>query len=315
MSDRRRPPLVAVLGPTAAGKSRLGIRLAQALDGEIVNCDSTAVYRGVDIGTDKVPLAEQGGVPHHLIDIVDPRETYSAAQYARDASRIVNDITRRGRLPIVVGGTGLYYRALARGFFPGPGRDERLRARLDRTADRRGSAFLHRAVARVDPASAARILPGDRKRLVRALEVFLLTGRPLTAHFADTRSPVEDYRITALAVNLPSGLIAERVARRVDEQFARGVVDEVRTLLRDGVPARAHALSGLVYRQVLEYLQGIRGEADTRALIVRENKRYARRQLIWFRKEPNLHWLFGPGEAPAAFEAALDVLRAQGIRN
>jgi tRNA dimethylallyltransferase len=170
-------------------------------------------------------------------------------------------------------------------------------------------------VARVDPASAARILPGDRKRLVRALEVFLLTGRPLTAHFADTRSPVEDYRITALAVNLPSGLIAERVARRVDEQFARGVVDEVRTLLRDGVPARAHALSGLVYRQVLEYLQGIRGEADTRALIVRENKRYARRQLIWFRKEPNLHWLFGPGEAPAAFEAALDVLRAQGIRN
>ncbi len=212
-----------------------------------------------------------------------------------------------------MGGTGLYYRALTRGLFPGPARDARLRARLDRTADRRGSAFLHRAVARVDPGSAARIQPGDRKRLVRALEVFLLTGRPLTAHFADTRSLVAGYEVTALALSLPSALIAERVARRVDDQFARGVVDEVRRLLDEGVPRTAHPFTGLVYRQVLEFLHGVRGEAETRDLIVRENKRYARRQLIWFRKEPNLQWLIGPGEAPAAFEAALDLLRARGI--
>jgi tRNA dimethylallyltransferase len=312
-TDEPRPWLLAVLGPTAAGKSRLAIALAEALGGEIINCDSTAVYRRFDIGTDKVPFDDRRGIPHHLIDIVEPTEAYSAAAFAQDAARIARDITARRKVPVLAGGTGFYFRAVTRGLFPGPARDEVLRARLYRVAGRRGTAFLHRAVRRVDPASAERIHANDTTRLVRALEVYVLSGRPLSAHFADTVSPLPEYRVIALALRLPSAVTSERVARRVDAQFARGVVDEVRTILASGVPETAHPFGGLVYRQVLEYLHGVRDEAETRALIVRENKSYARRQLIWFRKEPNLHWLNGPGEQPAALSAAVAVLRAQGI--
>ena len=292
----RARPVVAVLGPTAAGKSALGLALAERHKGEIINCDSTAVYRGFDIGTDKVSAEERRGIPHHLIDIVNPTEVYTAAQFARDAAAAIRDIHARGKLPIVVGGTGFYYRALTRGLFPGPGADESLRARLDRIASRRGPECLHRMLARIDAASAARIMPRDRKRLVRALEVYFATGRPLTAHFADTTSLIADCHVVALALRLPAALTAERVARRVDQQFARGIVDEVRGLLARGVPPEARPFGGLVYRQVMEMLRGVRGEAETRALIVQENRRYARRQLIWFRKEPNLRWFEGPGE-------------------
>jgi tRNA dimethylallyltransferase len=216
-------------------------------------------------------------------------------------------------VPILVGGTGLYYRALTRGLFPGPARDDRLRNRLNRAADRRGTPFLHRALARIDRASALRIQPNDRKRLVRALEVYLLTGRPISEHFADTRSPVAEFDVTGIALRIDAAATADRVARRVDEQFARGLVQEVRDMLADGIPEAAHPFSGLVYRQVLELLHGVRDEAATRALIVQENRRYARRQLIWFRKEPNLHWLNGPGEQAAVLVSALDVLRVRRI--
>jgi tRNA dimethylallyltransferase len=292
----RPPTLVAVLGPTATGKSALAVALATRFDGEVVNCDSTAVYRGFDIGTDKVPRAERRGIPHHLIDIVEPTAEYTAAAYARDAAAVVRDIHARGRLPIVCGGTGFYYRALTRGLFPGPGRDDALRGRLDRIAERRGPERLHRWLRRVDPASAARIMPRDRKRLVRALEVYLLTGRPLTAHFADTAPALPEFAVVPVALQMPAGALAERLARRVDAQFAAGLLDEVRGLLARGVPPQARPFGGLVYRQVMEHLQGVRGEAETRALIVRENRHYARRQLIWFRKEPNLRWFSGPGE-------------------
>ncbi|HET7219352.1 MAG TPA: tRNA (adenosine(37)-N6)-dimethylallyltransferase MiaA [Vicinamibacterales bacterium] len=307
------PTLVAVLGPTATGKSALGVWLARRLNGEVISCDSTAVYRGFDIGTDKVPAAERAGVPHHLIDIVDPTEAYSAARYARDAAAAIRDVTARGRLPILVGGTGLYYRALTRGFFPGPERDEAVRARLDRIARRRGPERLHRWLQRVDPSSAARIQSRDQKRLVRALEVYYLTGRPLTAHFAETRTPLPEYRVIALALRIPPDATAERVARRVDEQFARGLMDEIRGLLAAGVPETAHPFTGLVYRQALELLHGVRGEAETRGLIVRENRKYSRRQLIWFRKEPNLQWLSAAGELDAARQQALRVLAAAGV--
>jgi tRNA dimethylallyltransferase len=190
----------------------------------------------------------------------------------------------------------LYYRALTRGLFPGPGADEALRGRLNLVAAKRGPERLHRLLARVDPASAERIMPRDQKRLVRALEVYLSTGRPLTAHFADTVSPIADCDVLAIALQLPPALTAERVTKRVEEQFERGVVDEVRSLLARGVPAGARPFGGLVYRQIMELLAGVRDEAATRALIVQENRRYARRQLIWFRKEPNLVWLDGPGE-------------------
>jgi tRNA dimethylallyltransferase len=292
-----RPGVLAVLGPTASGKSALGLALAHQFGGEILNCDSTAVYRGFDIGTDKLPPGEQQGIPHHLVDIAEPTDIYTAAQFARDAAAVVRDVHARGRLPILVGGTGFYYRALVRGLFPGPGADQALRDRLDRIASRGGPERLHRLLARVDAESALRIMPRDQKRIVRALEVYFATGTPLTTHFADTRSLIADCEVTAVALRLPAAVTAARVARRVDDQFTRGVVDEVRGLLARGVPPHARPFGGLVYRQIMEMLRGVRDEAATRALIVQENRRYARRQLIWFRKEPTLIWFDGPGEA------------------
>ena len=306
---------VAVLGPTATGKSALALAIAERYDGEIVNCDSTAVYRGFDIGTDKVSMADRRGIQHHLIDIVDPTDEYTAAQYARDAAAAIRSIHARGRLPILAGGTGFYYRALTRGLFPGPGRDAALRRRLESIAERRGEPFLHRMLTRVDPASAARIQPRDLKRMVRALEVFLLTGRALTEHFADTQSSIPDVEVLAFGVRLPAADISERVTRRVDEQFERGLLDEIRTLVDRGTPLDARPFGGLVYRQALEHLHGVRDEAATRALIAQENRRYARRQLIWFRKEPNLVWLDGPGESPATFAAACRAIDAFNLKS
>jgi tRNA dimethylallyltransferase len=297
------PAVVAILGPTATGKSALALAMAERFGGEIVNCDSTAVYRGFDIGTDKVAIADRRGIPHHLIDIADPTEEYTAAQYARDAAAVIRGAHARGRLPILAGGTGFYFRALTRGLFPGPSKDAALRQRLEAIAARRDVTFLHRLLRKVDPDSALRIQPRDLKRLVRALEVFLLTGRPLTAHFAETASPIPDVPVIAIGVTLPAAAIADRVARRVDEQFARGLLDEIRGLLARGVPEAARPFGGLVYRQAVEHLRGVRDEPSTRALIAQENRRYARRQLIWFRKEPNLSWFDGPGESAATIDA------------
>jgi tRNA dimethylallyltransferase len=277
--------------------------------GEIISCDSTAVYRGFDIGTDKVPLSERRGIPHHLIDVVEPTEEYTAARYVSDALAAIEQIYGRGRWPIIVGGTGFYYRALVRGLFPGPGADPAMRKRLEAIAERRGVEFLHRMLKRVDPESALRIQSRDLKRMVRALEVFFLTGTPMTAHFAATVSPLAGYQTIGIALSPPMALIAERVARRVDAQFEQGLLDEIRGLLAHGIPETARPFGGLVYRQALEHLRGVRNEPDTRELITRENRHYARRQLIWFRKEPNLVWLQSSGESPdtlSAVEALLD---------
>ena len=309
-----RATVLAVLGPTASGKSALGLALAERYGGEIINCDSTAVYRGFDIGTDKLAPGERRGIPHHLIDIADPTEVYTAAQFAHDAAQAIRAIHGRGRLPILVGGTGLYYRALTRGLFPGPGADDELRARLNSIAETRGVERLHRMLQRADPASATRIMPRDQKRIVRALEVYFATGQPLTAHFAQTVSLIADCDVIAIALRLPPELTAERVARRVDQQFARGIVAEVRSLLERGVPPEARPFGGLVYRQVMEMLRGVRDEAATRALITQENRRYARRQLIWFRKEPNLVWFDGPGERSETLHRVDDTLAARGVR-
>ena len=307
-------PLIAVLGPTATGKSALGIAIAERFNGEIINCDSTAVYRGFDIGTDKVPPHERRGIPHHLMDIVDPNEEYTAAQFGRDAAATIADIHVRGKLPILVGGTGFYYRALTRGLFPGPGKDAELRRRLERIADRKGVERLHRMLARVDPESAARIQPRDLKRLVRALEVYFQTGKPLTAHFENTVSPLsKDVQVGAVALRMPAAWLADRLAARVDAQFESGLLDEIRMLLASGVPPDARPFGGLVYRQAIEHLRGMRDEAATRNLIAQENRRYARRQLIWFRKEPNLVWFDGPGTNADVQDSVIKELAARDL--
>lgn len=307
--------VLAVLGPTASGKSALSLALAQRYGGEVISCDSTAVYRGFDIGTDKPSLDARGGIPHHLIDVADPTDVYTAAQFARDAARVIREIHERGRLPVLVGGSGFYYRALTRGLFPGPGADEGLRRRLNRVADLRGLERLHRMLQRADPESAVRIMPRDRKRIVRALEVYIATGRTLTDHFSETASLIADCEIVSIALRLPAALTAERVARRVDEQFVRGIVGEVKALLARGVPPDARPFGGLVYRQVMEMLGGVRDEEATRALIAQENRRYAHRQLIWFRKEPTLVWFDGPGERHETLARVEGALAARGFRS
>jgi len=308
-----RPRCVAVVGPTATGKSALGLAIAHRYGGEIVNCDSTAVYRGFDIGTDKVPPASQQGIPHHLVDIVEPTDDYTAARYAQDAAAVIRRIRSRGRLPIVVGGTGLYYRALTRGLFPGPPADPALRARLERVADRRGNQWLHRLLTRRDPESAARIAVADRKRMIRAIEVLLLTGRPLTAHFAETVAPLPEFEVFAVALRMPLDALTPRLSERVDAQLAAGLEAEVRGLLAAGVPRTARPFGGLVYRQMLDQFDGVRDPVATRALIVQENRRYARRQLIWFRKEPTLEWFDGPGEAAHVQARVFDHLGSRGL--
>ena len=314
--SRVKPLLVAIVGPTASGKSALGLAMAKRLDGEIISCDSTAVYRGFDIGTDKVPFESRRGVPHHMIDVADATERYSVARYSREAANAVREITTAGHLPIVVGGTGLYYRALTLGLFPGPGRDDGLRERLTRIARRHGVTRLHKLVSHVDSASGKRIHPRDEKRIVRALEVFFLTGQPLTQHFSQTQSPLAEYEVVPFGLRLKPSETATRIAERVSQQFDRGLLNEVRGLLERGVPESAHPFDGFVYRLALEHLKGLRDEAATRALIIRENERYARRQLIWFRKEPNLQWLHLPGEDPdalASIERTLKVLERTSI--
>jgi tRNA dimethylallyltransferase len=259
-------------------------------------------------------LDQRRGIPHHLIDIVEPTAEYTAAQYARDAAAVVTDIQRRGKVPILVGGTGFYYRALTRGLFPGPGKNAELRRRLERIAERRGVATLHRMVARVDRESATRIQPRDLKRLVRALEVYFETGKPLTAHFDDTVSPLgKDVQIGAIALRMPAAWLADALAKRVDAQFEAGLLDEIRALLAAGVPPDARPFGGLVYRQAMEHLRGVRDEAATRALIAQENRRYARRQLIWFRKEPNLTWFDGPGTNAEVQDSVIRELTARDL--
>jgi tRNA dimethylallyltransferase len=307
VSDRP-PVLIAVLGPTASGKSALAIALALRYGGEIISCDSAAVYRRFDIGTDKVPMAERQEIPHHLIDVADPTDEYTAARFGREAATVARAVVARGHVPVLAGGTGFYFRALTRGLFPGPGRNQALRDRLGAIASRRGVEFLHRMVARVDPPSAARIQPRDLVRLVRALEVYFLTGAPLTAHFAATASPLPEFETIGLLIDVPASVVTERIARRVDDQFRRGLVDEVRALIDAGVPPDARPFGSLGYRQVLEHLRGLRGEAETRDLIVRETRKYARRQLIWFRKEPNLDRIAGPGELPSAIASACRII-------
>ncbi len=292
----------------------MGLAIAGRYQGEIINCDSTAVYRGFDIGTDKVPLAERRGVPHHLIDIADPTDEYTAAQFGHDAAAAIRDIHARQRLPILVGGTGFYYRALTRGLFPGPGKDAALRARLERVADRKGVEALFRMVGRVDPPSARRIQPRDRKRLIRALEVYFQTGKPLTAHFGATVSPLDpDVQVAAVALHMAGPILAGRLAKRVDQQFDAGLLDEIRGLLASGVPPEARPFGGLVYRQAMEHLRDVRDEAATRALITQENRRYARRQLIWFRKEPNLVWFEGPGTSPDVQDSVIYMLAERSL--
>jgi tRNA dimethylallyltransferase len=298
-----------VVGPTGSGKSDLSLRLAHEMGGEIVNCDSVQVYRRFQIGTAKVPESERRGIAHHLIDVVEPEAVFTAGDYAVAASAVLRDIAGRGRIPIVAGGTGFYLRALLDGLSPGPPRDGALRQKLqDRERKRAGS--LHRILARLDPAAASRIHPNDRNKTMRALEVRLVAGRPMSELFARGRAALAGFRPVKIGLSPDRELLYRKLEQRTVAMFERGLVEEVRGLLASGIASGAKPFESLGYAQALSAVRGKITREQAIESTQQETRRYAKRQLTWFRKERDLHWLSGFGDQPGIQEQALALIRA-----
>ncbi|HKD63756.1 MAG TPA: tRNA (adenosine(37)-N6)-dimethylallyltransferase MiaA [Candidatus Acidoferrales bacterium] len=312
--------LIVILGPTASGKSALAIELARRLGGEILVCDSTQVYRHFDIGTAKVPLREQSGIPHHLVDLVEPDEIFTAGDYRRQALLALDDLRRRSTLPILAAGTGLYLRALLEGLADAPTRSEELRDRLRRSAEKRGSTHLHKILARLDPASAARIAPRDSQKIIRAIEMRILAGKPVAEIFRASRatSPddehrevrinaLEGYAITKIGLAPPRPALYARIDARVNEMLAAGWLDEVRTLVSRGIAPDAKPFQFIGYSDLRAHLEGRLSLDAAVANIQQSTRRFAKRQLTWFRREPHVHWLESFGDNPETAAAALRI--------
>ena len=308
-------PVIAVVGPTASGKSALGVELALRFGGEVVNCDSVQVYREIEIATAKVTPAERRGVAHHLLDFVPPEINYTAGAWAADAARVISEIESRGRAAFLVGGTGLYLRALRQPFFQSPPTDERVRARLTRLRERRGPEHLHRLLARLDPVTAARLHARDWSRVQRALEVRLQTGRALSEQRHERPAPPPlAARLRVFALAPPREELYRRIDDRTEAHFRAGLVGEVRRLLDRGVPAQSNALGAHGYRRVVEHLGGGRTLESAIAQTKLDVRHYAKRQFTWFRREPGVEWVEGFGDDAVAREGVVrrvaELLRA-----
>jgi len=302
--------LVVILGPTASGKSELAIRLARELDGEILACDSTQVYRHFDIGTGKVPAAQRRGIPHHLIDLVEPYEVFTAGEYAARATTVLADVTARGKLPIMTAGTGLYLRALLEGLSDAPARSEELRERLRRKAAAKGALYLHAMLVRLDPAAAKRMAPRDTQKIIRAIEMRMLAGKAVHEIHGAGRKGLQGYAVTKIGLNPPRAALYEHIHARVEGMLASGWLDEVRRLIGEGVPRDAKPLQFIGYAELREHLEGRISLEAAVASIQQATRRYAKRQLTWFRKEPGVHWLSGFGDDPAIASEAVRIVVA-----
>ncbi|MQL52374.1 tRNA (adenosine(37)-N6)-dimethylallyltransferase MiaA [Desulfofundulus thermobenzoicus] len=306
-------PLLAIVGPTAVGKTAVSVEVARRLNGEIVSADSMLIYRYLDIGTAKPTMAERRGIPHHMIDIIDPDEPYSVALYQAAARKHINEIWQRGRLPMLVGGTGLFVRSVVRPYhFTGAGVDPLFREQMAEEARRQGPLALHRRLARVDPVSAERIHPHNIKRVIRALEVYHLTGRPMSAGLEnEARGPV--YNLLFIGLTMDRRQLYRRIEDRVDEMMAAGLVEEVKGLLHRGYHAGLQSMQGLGYREMVYYLRGLCSREEAVRLLKRNTRRFAKRQFTWFRREPDIQWIdvgrSGGSEKTAAEIAA----RAAGV--
>ena len=299
MSPDSTYPAIAVAGPTASGKSDLALDLAESFDGEIVNYDSIQLFRLFNIGTAKPTESERKRIPHHLIDILDPEELFSAGDYQHQARRVLDEIRLRDHLPILVGGTGLYLRAVIDGLFDGPKRSDYWRSRLNQTAETRGRVHLHAVLARLDPDAAARIGAQDLPKVIRALEVRLETGRSLSHHLEETpRQPSTGYAFTIIGLAPPREELYRHIGRRVREMFDQGLVSEVRQILEDGVSPDAAAFRAIGYRRVLRTIGGIISNDEAIMLTDRDTRRYAKRQMTWFRKQHTPVWFEGFGSDP-----------------
>jgi tRNA dimethylallyltransferase len=298
-------PLVAVVGPTGSGKSALALCLAQNFAGEIVNCDSLQLYRGFDIGTAKTPAAERRGIPHHLFDVLAPEESYSAGEYAREARRSIAQISGRGRLPLVAGGTGFYLRALLQGLPSLPARNEDIRARLLRREQSRPGS-LHRILTRLDPGAGARMHAHDVQKTMRALEIRLLTKRPLPSPSEGDALP--GYRVIKLGLEPDRDALHQRLEFRTREMFEHSLVGEVRSLLMQGGTGDEKPFESLGYKQALAHVRGSLTLQQAVASTIVETRQYAKRQRTWFRRDPQIHWLRGFGEQPELIAEAAAML-------
>jgi tRNA dimethylallyltransferase len=300
-------PLLVVVGPTASGKSSLSLQLAEQLNGEIISCDSVAVYRMMDIGAAKPSAEERARVPHHCIDTHWPNEPCTAGDYARMARAAIADITARGKLPIVAGGTGLYLRATLEGLAPAPQRDEDLRERLRQGAAARPPGYLHRLLARLDAGAAATIHPNDAPKLIRAIEVSLVAHTPQTEQWKQGRDPLTGYQVLQIGLTPPRAQLYEHINHRAAHMFDRGLVAETREIV-DRFGSDCRALTSLGYAQAISVLRDELSLSEAIAIAQQGHRNYAKRQLTWFRRDLNIHWLPNFGTEPNAFSDAIDYL-------
>lgn len=294
----RKPAVVVVVGPTASGKSSLALYLARQFQGEILNCDSLQLYRYFDIGTAKPSPAEREAIPHHLLDVLDPTEQFSAGEYARRAREVLAEVAQRGRLPLVVGGTGFYLRALLNGLFSGPARHPALRERLRERETKKGPGYVHRLLERLDPVTAPHIHPHDIPKTIRAIEVCLVARRPMSELHRRGRHPLTGYSVLKLGLSPPRAELSERINQRTQALFDRGLVSEVCDLLEKGYPATAPPFQSHGYRQALDYLLGKISLQDAIRYAQAATRQYGKRQVTWFRKEPGIVWFSGLGTDP-----------------
>jgi tRNA dimethylallyltransferase len=290
--------LLIILGPTCAGKSATAINVAKVFNGEIINCDSMQVYRGFDIGTDKLLPEQQENIPHHLLDIFDPSRQFTAADFVHLACQACTAITSRGRLPIISGGTGLYLKALMNGLFPEGKRNSRIRKELEKEAKERGLENLVKELEIVDPAYLTKIGPRDKIRIIRALEVYRATGKPISEHFAHTNSQIHDFHLVRIGLELERGILYKKIEDRVDRMFKRGLVEEVKSLLERGIGENCPPFRALGYKHVLMFLSGETSLEEAIKLTKKDTRHYAKRQITWFRKMESIYW-FDPGDIEA----------------
>ena len=300
--------MVIVVGPTGSGKSDLAIEVSKEIDGEVVNCDSIQIYRHFNIGAAKLPPAQQRGIPHHLVDIADPDQVFTAGDYARAARAVLQSIVARAKVPVVTGGTGFYLRALLDGLFEGPPRNQALRDRLS-PAERARPGLLHRLLRRIDPAAAARIHPNDVNKLIRAVEIIAGARRPLTAAWEQGRQRLGGFRTLKIGLNPPRSLLYERLNQRSRRMFDLGLMDEVRAILDMGYPASAKPFASLGYLQALRCLKGEctleQAVADTEI----KTRQYAKRQWTWFRSDPEVQWVDGLGDESRVRDLVVEKVR------
>ena len=311
MSLTRELPLIVIVGPTASGKSALGVWLAERLNGEVIACDSTQLYRGFDIGTAKPAAVERRGIPHHLIDVLHGAEEATAGGYRERAIAVLADLRARKKPPVFTVGTGLYLRALLEGLADVPQRSEKLRERLRASAAEHASGHLHRILKKLDPQSAEKISAADEQKLIRAIEVCLLTNKPLSEVHRGGRKPLQGWRAIKIGLLPDREQLYKRIHARTDAMLVRGWLEEVRGLLESGMPENAKALDFIGYRELRAVLQGGMRLEQARAAIQQATRRYAKRQMTWFRKEPGVEWLKGFGDDSEVQKEALERVRAK----